>query len=194
MQQDAKLEAVLDEMHEKIIREDDAKIPKESVMGVMGVMGVMSVMGVMGATNEQAPIPSPARIPAQSDLFGHVAPQEESVTYCPQQRQKERQKERQKQRQNQKEPEQLAYVGQARPSAVAKSPLETTDPDREMEIALQLAATLKGRGRYQKTYRAMSSVQKRQAGTAICEHLLASLQAQARAQNDMFGDSNRLSA
>lgn len=55
--------------------------------------------------------------------------------------------------------------------------------DRDMQIALQLAATLKGRGKYQKTYRAMTHIQRRQAGNAICEHLIASLKAQSQSQS-----------
>ena len=53
-----------------------------------------------------------------------------------------------------------------------------TTEDRDMRIALQLAATLKGRGKYQKIYRAMTRSQRRQAGNAICGHLIASLKAQ----------------
>ena len=63
------------------------------------------------------------------------------------------------------------------------APTSMTAIDRDMRIAMQLAATLGGRGKYRKTYNAMSVGQRRQAGNAICEHLIASLKAQSQDQD-----------
>ncbi len=59
-----------------------------------------------------------------------------------------------------------------------------------MQVAFQLAHTLKGRGRHAKTYAKLSAEQKHQVGNAICEHLLASLRRQVAEETDCQG--NRL--
>ena len=50
--------------------------------------------------------------------------------------------------------------------------------ERNFQIAHQLAATLRGRGQYRRTYQALSVDQKKQFGQSICNHLKASLRQQ----------------
>ncbi len=51
-------------------------------------------------------------------------------------------------------------------------------PDKNMQTAQVLAETLKGRGRYRRTYARLDDNQRHQVGQAICSHLLASLRNQ----------------
>ena len=53
--------------------------------------------------------------------------------------------------------------------------------ERNFQIAHQLAATLRGRGQYRRTYQALSTDQKKQFGQSICNHLKASLRQQSEA-------------
>ena len=100
------------------------------------------------------------QLPEQKDLFGDTALQRSPASYSS---------------------GHLGVIQSDRAKAVAK-PSARTSADRDMQIAMRLAATLKGRGKYQKVYRAMTSSQRHRAGNAICEHLIASLKAQSKSQ------------